>query len=109
MNLENLRAIVSMVRDLSKEDPEAALCLMDWSRVTLGRSIEREKARAEHRKPSLEPVELRPPSLADLGVNVVGCSACARTYKDRTCPGCGNPGMVPRHGKKGAKAQRGRR
>lgn len=38
---------------------------------------------------------IAPVSLADLGIDVVGCSACAHTPKNEKCPGCGNPGLVP--------------
>jgi hypothetical protein len=50
----------------------------------------------------------RPPSLADFGVRVVGCSMCLGFYEDETCP-CGNKGLRPRKKAKRAKRKAVRR
>lgn len=98
------KSVVEALMALVRQDSEAALCLLDWARCALGREAEREKARRERRKPVLEPIGLRQPSLADMGINVVGCSACAHTPKGKRCPGCGNLGLVPkRRRRRGAK------
>lgn len=99
---------------LIEEDPQVARCLCEVGRCALGRAEERELALLEGRRPVLEPCELRHPTLTELGVNVVGCSACARTYRDSLCPGCGKRGLVPRprkgrRGKTPGPAERGRR
>jgi hypothetical protein len=38
---------------------------------------------------------IAPVALADLGIDVVGCSACSHTPENEKCPGCGNNGLVP--------------
>lgn len=96
MNLEGIKTTLQLLADLNREDPEATTCLMQWAKVTLSRAAIREKNRRTHRKLPLPPIELRQPSLAEMGINVVGCSACADTPKNKTCPGCGNPGVAPR-------------
>jgi len=95
MRADALKWIAQGLMILIREDKDAALCLLDWARCAAGRGEERQLAREEKRKPRLEPIELRQPSLADLGVNVVGCSACAVTPKNRVCVGCGNKGAAP--------------
>jgi|WetSurMetagenome_2_1015567.scaffolds.fasta_scaffold01436_16 hypothetical protein len=39
--------------------------------------------------------KIAPITLADLGIDVIGCSACAITPENENCPGCGNLGTVP--------------
>jgi hypothetical protein len=95
MNAMGVKDILAFLIALLHEDPEAARCLLDFSRCFVGRCIEREAAQKEHRKACLEPIELRMPTLADMGVNVVGCSACRLTPKNCKCPGCGNSGVAP--------------
>lgn len=95
MNFEAVKELIQGLIDLARYDHDAAMCLLDWGRCTLGRYSERCKAQRERREPLLEPIELRPPSLADLGVRVVGCSGCRVTPKNRKCPGCGNSGVAP--------------
>lgn len=96
MNPETLRYVVEGMRRLVQADPDAAIAFMELTERTLARDVERNRAKKEGRRTRLVPVGLVQPTLADLGVNAVGCSGCARTYEDRTCPGCGNPGVVPR-------------
>lgn len=101
MHFETIKAMVFGLLELNRADPEAAVCLLDWGRRALERFEEREKAQKERRKPCLMPIELRKPTLEELGLNVVGCSACRVTPKNKRCPGCGNRGVAPiRRGRK---------
>jgi len=76
-------------------DPEGVASLCEWVSRMESREAERRLAEEEGRPPNLVPIALVEPTLADLGIRVTGCSACAHTPEGRGCPGCGNPGLAP--------------
>jgi hypothetical protein len=73
-----------------------------WGRLTprvrafVRRGLEAGLEAAGDPLPDLLAVGVLPgPTLADLGIDVVGCSACRVTPCDRVCVGCGNMGAAP--------------
>lgn len=59
MRLEALKLAAEGLLSLTRRDPQAAICLLDWARAFVGREAEREQARRERRKPVLEAIELK--------------------------------------------------
>jgi hypothetical protein len=59
------------------------------------KAVAKKRGAAKRRSQVRKTIRKKQPLLAGLAVS--GCSACAYTYEDESCPGCGNPGLVPRH------------
>jgi hypothetical protein len=108
MTPENLQWLFEELSHLIRTDVEGAEALCEWVSRMASREAERQLAKKEGRSPCLVPVALVQPTLVGLGIHVAGCSACACTPKNRPCPGCGNPGLVP-HAKRSPRKRRGRR
>jgi len=95
VNPEYMHRLFEGLSCLILADPEGAASLCEWVSRMESREVERRLAEVEGRPPNLVPIALVQPTLADLGIHVAGCSACAHTPEGRECPGCGNPGFAP--------------
>ena len=95
MKPEAVLFLLEAINALIRRDPEAAGAATELGKRIVQREEERCAAKRDGREACLVPVALVQPSLADMGIHVVGCSACRVTPTNRECPVCGNMGVAP--------------